>query len=127
LQVGEEVATYECWAEIEAVQALVLVDEITRDIAAKDVPTARSKLSGFLTTYSAPSAASQKPLWHYLSSAFALCNRLKNEAADRLQRAQSFESAGKKSEALREYREIYQIYPNPIAAEKIRQLEAPSR
>jgi len=48
---------------------------------------------------------------------------LKNEAESHLQQAQSLRSAGKKSEELREYQEIYRIYPNPITAEKIRQLE----
>jgi hypothetical protein len=35
--------------------------------------------------------------------------------------------AGKKSEAIREFQEIYRIYPNPATAEKIRQLEAQPR
>ena len=57
----------------------------------------------------------------------SLCNRLKNEAEAHLQKAQSLGSLGKKSEALREYQEIYRIYPNPITAEKIRQLEGQPR
>ena len=46
-KLGYEVVAYECLAEIEAVEALVLVDEITRDITAKDTPVARKKLSVF--------------------------------------------------------------------------------
>jgi len=127
MKVGYEVAAYECLAEIEAVEALALVDEITRDIVAKDTPTARKKLSSFLKRYHEPTADNQKPLSRYLNSVLSLCNRSKNEAAPHLQRAQSFGADGKTSEALREYQEIYRIYPNPITAQKIRELEGQSR
>jgi hypothetical protein len=126
-KVGYEVAAYECLAEMEAVEALVLVDETARDITAKDVPAARRKLSGFLKRYHEPTADNQKPLSRYLTSVLSLCDRSKNEAETHLKRAQSLDSAGKKSEALREYQEIYRIYPNPITADKIRQLEAQPR
>jgi len=122
-KVGYEVAAYECLAEMEAVEALVLVDETARDITAKDVPAARRKLSGFLKRYHEPTADNQKPLSRYLTSVLSLCDRSKNEAETHLKRAKSLDSAGKKSEALREYQEIYRIYPNPITADKIRQLE----
>ncbi len=112
---------------MEAVEALVLVDETASDITAKDVPAARRKLSGFLKRYHEPTADNQKPLSRYLTSVLSLCDRSKNEAETHLERAKSLDSAGKKSEALREYQEIYRIYPNPITADKIRQLEAQPR
>jgi hypothetical protein len=127
IKVGYEVAAYECLAEIEAVEALALVDEITRDIVAKDTPTARRKLSTFLKRYHEPTVDNQKPLSRYLNSALSLCNRSKDEAETHLKRAQSLGSAGKTGEALREYQEIYRIYPNPITAERIRQLEGQPR
>lgn len=127
MKVGYEVAAYECLADIEAVEALVLVDAVSRDIAAKDTPTARRKLSSFLKRYHEPTADNQKPLSRYLNSVLSLCNRAKDEAETHLQRAKSLGSAGKTSEALREYQEIYRIYPNPITAEKIRQLEGQLR
>ena len=127
MKVGYEVAAYECLAEIEAVEALVQVDEITRDIAAKDTPTARKKLSTFLKRYHEPTADNQKQLIRYLTSVLSLCNRSRDEAATHLQRAESLGSAGKTSEALREYQEIYRTYPNPTTAEKIRQLESQPR
>jgi hypothetical protein len=127
MKVGQEAATYESLAEIEAVEALVLVDAITRDIAAKDAPSARRKLSTFLKRYHEPAAENQKPLSRYLNSVLSLCNRLKNEAEPHLQRAHSLGSAGKTSEELREYQEIYRIYPNPLTAGKIRELESKSR
>jgi hypothetical protein len=126
-KVGFEVAAYECLAEMEAVEALALVDEITRDIVAKDTPAARRKLSAFLKRYHEPTAENQKPLARYLNSALSLCNRSKNEAESHLPRAQSLGSDGKTAEALREYQEIYRIYPNPMTAERIRQLEAQPR
>ncbi len=127
MKVGDEVAVYEFLAEIEAVEMLVLVDETTRDIATKDVPAARRKLSAFLKRYHEPAADSQKLLSRYLTSMLSLCNRSKDEAETHLERAKSLDSAGKKSEALREYQEIYRIYPNPITADKIRQLEGGPR
>jgi hypothetical protein len=127
MTVGYEVAAYEYLAEVEAIEALVVLDEIMRDIAAKDTPTARRKLSTFLKRYHEPTTDNQKALSRYLNSVLLLCNRLKDEAGTRLQQAQSLGSAGKTSEALREYQEIYRIYPNPTTAEKIRQLEGERR
>src|SRR5438132_918487 len=117
----------EMLAEIETMDALVAVDVITRDLAARDTPAARKELSTFLTRYSEPRAEDRKALWRYLSAAFSLCDRSKNEAEPHLQQARSLESAGKKAEALREYQEIYRIYPNPLTADKIRQLESQRR
>jgi hypothetical protein len=123
LKLGYDIAFHETRAETETVDALVAVDQITRDIAAANAPVARAKLSALLNRYPQPVADNQKPLWHYITSVLLLCNRSEEEAKAHLQRAKSLESAGKKSEALREYREIYRLYPNQVAAEKIRQLE----
>lgn len=120
---GYDVTYYEVLTEIETIDALVLVDEVTRDLVAKDTPRARNRLMTFVKRYEKPSAENQKPLWRYLDSLFTICDRLKTEAAALLPRAKSFESAGKKTEALREYREIYRLYPNPDTAERIRQLQ----
>jgi hypothetical protein len=121
---GYDVTYYEVLTEMETIDALVLVDAVTRDLMAKDTPRARNRLATFVQRYAKPSADSQKPLWSYLDSLFSLCDRLKTEAAALLPRARSFEQAGKKTEALREYREIYRLYPNPETAEKIRQLQS---
>jgi hypothetical protein len=126
-RLGYEVTFYECLSEIQTVDALVAVDESTRDIETKDAPTARKALEGFRTRYSEPSSDAQKQLWHYLVSMFSLCDRLKTEAEGHLQRARSLESDGKRADALREYREIYRIYPNKVTAERIRLLESQSR
>jgi hypothetical protein len=123
MALGYEVTYYECLAEIQTVDELGVVDEVTRDIAAKDTPSARKTLGTFRTRYSEPTAETQKPLWRYLVSLLSLCDRLKTEAEGHLQRALSLQSAGKKADALQEYREIERIYPNPVTAEKIRQLE----
>src|SRR5207247_11186927 len=77
LKLGYETALYECLDEIATVDALIVVDEITRDLAAKDTPAARKELANFVKHYSEPSADNRKPLWRYLSSAFSLCDRLK--------------------------------------------------
>ncbi len=126
-KLGYEVTFYECLTEIQTVDSLVVVDEATRDIAAKDTPTARKTLSIFRSRYSEPTADSQKLLWRYLVSTYSLCERLKTEAERHLTQAHSFESQGKKADALREYREISRIYPNSVTTEKIRQLESQSR
>ncbi len=121
---GYEVTYYECLAEMQAVDALVVVDEATRNLADKDAPSARKTLSTFTKRYSEPATDAGKPLWRYLLSMSSLCDRLKNEAEGHLPQALSLETSGKKSEALQELREIYRIYPNPVTAEKIKQLQA---
>jgi len=127
LKLGYETTMYEHLSEIETATALVLVDEMTRDLAAKNAPAARKKLSDFMKRSSEPNDGNRKPLRRYLTSALSLCDRSKTEAEAHLQKARSFGSAGKKSEALREYQEISRIYPNPVTAERIRQLEGESR
>jgi hypothetical protein len=126
-KLGYEIAFHESRAETETVDALTVVDQVTRSLAGENAPAARLTLLNFLKRYPKPVGDNQKPLWRYLTSALPLCNRSKNEAEAHLKRAQSLGSAGKKSEALREYQEIYRIYPNPVTAEKIRQLEGESR
>ena len=126
-KLGYEIAFHESRVETETVDALTVVDQITRHLAARNAPAARMTLLNFLKRYPEQPGDNQKPLWRYFTSALSLCNRLKNEAATHLERAQSLGSAGKKSEALREYQEIYRIYPNPTTAEKIQQLESQPR
>jgi len=126
-KLGYEIAFHESKIETETVDALTVVDQVARSIAEENAPAARMTLLNFLKRYPEPPGDNQKPLWRYLTSALSLCNRLKNEAETHLERAQSLGSAGKKSEALREYREIYRIYPNPVTAKEIRQLEGQPR
>jgi len=126
-KLGYEIAFHECRVETETVDALTVVDQVARDLAGRNVPSARMTLLAFLKRYPEPTGDIQKPLWRYLTSVLSLCNRLKTEAESHLDQAQSLRSAGKKSEALREYQEIYRIYPNPITAEKVRQLESEPR
>lgn len=121
---GYEVTYYECLAELQEVDTLGVIDEATRDIAAKDMPSARKILWTLHSRYSEPTTESQKPLWRYLVSLYSLCERLKTEAEGHLPRALSLETSGKKQEALQELREIYRIYPNPVTAEKIKQLQS---
>lgn len=126
-RLGYEVTYFECLSEIQAVDSLMVLDESTRDIAVKDAPTGRKTLGTLRSRYSEPAAEAQKPLWRYLNSLYSLCDRLKTEAEGHLQRARSLESEGKKADALREYREIFRLYPNKVTAERIRLLEAQSR
>jgi hypothetical protein len=126
-KLGYEIAFHESKIETETVDALTVVDQVARSIAEENAPAARMTLLNFLKRYPEPPGDNQKPLWRYLTSALSLCDRSKNEAEVHLERAQSLDSAGKKSEALREYREIYRIYPNPVTAKKIRQLEGQPR
>jgi hypothetical protein len=116
-------ALQECRTETETVDALSVVDQITRSIAAKDTSQANSGLANFLKNNPNPTADSQKALWRYLTSVQSLCNQLEKEADTHFQRAQSFSAAGKTSDAIREYKEAYRTFPKPATAEKIRQLQ----
>jgi hypothetical protein len=126
-KLGYEIAFHESRVETETVDALTVVDRIARDFARANVPAVRMTLLNFLNRYPEPPGDNQKRLWRYLTSALSLCNRLKDQAETHLKGAHSLELAGKKSEAIREFQEIYRIYPNPATAEKIRQLEAQPR
>jgi tetratricopeptide (TPR) repeat protein len=122
-KVGYETALHEYRTETETVDALSVVDQITRSIAANDASEANTRVADFLKSNPEPTADSQKGLWRYLTSVRLLCSRSQRDADIHLQRAQSLASAGKTSEAIREYQEAYRIFPNPVTAEKIRQLQ----
>jgi hypothetical protein len=122
-KLGSEEALSDYRTESQTVDALSVVDQITRDIATNDASEANSKLADFLKSNPEPIADSQKGLWRYLTSIRSLCDRLEKEADIHLQRAQSFAAANRTSEAIREYQEAYRIFPNPATAGKIRQLE----
>jgi len=122
-KVGYETALQEYRTETETVDALSVVDQVTRNIAANDASAANSRLSDFLKSNPEPMADSQKPLWRYLSSVQTVCSRSEKDADVHLQRAQSLAWAGRNSEAIREYQEAYRIFPNPATAQKIRQLQ----
>jgi hypothetical protein len=122
-KLGYETALSECRTETETVDALSVIDQATKGIADKNAPDASSKLADFLKNNPNPLADAQKPLWHYLTSARALCGRLEKEAEMHSQRAAEFASAGKTGDAIREYQEAYGTFPNPATAEKIRQLQ----
>ena len=122
-KVGYETAFQECRTETEIVDALAVVDQITRNIAANDASEANARLTDFLKNTPEPIADSQKALWRYLTSIRSLCSRLEKDADIHLQRAQSLASASRTSDAIREYQEAYRTFPNPNTAEKIRQLQ----
>jgi hypothetical protein len=120
---GDETVLQECQTETETIDALSLVDEVTQNIATNDASEAGSRLAVFLKSNPGPTVDGQKALWRYLSSLRLLCSRLERDAYIHVQRAQSLASAGKTSDAIREYQEAYQTFPNPDTAEKIRQLQ----
>jgi hypothetical protein len=119
---GYEAAPQELRSEIGTAEALSVVDQVTRNIAANDVSEAGSRLAVFLKTHSEPTANGQKALWGYLTSMRTLCSRLEKDAYLHVQRAQSFAAAGKTSDAIREYQEAYRTFPNPATAQTIHQL-----
>jgi len=122
-KLGYEVAMYECGAETATSEALTALDKATRDFSDKNMPAGRLKLMTFFRRFPAPSRDNQKALWRYMGSIFLACEHARKDAETHLQRAKSLESSGKKAEALREYQEIYNLYPNSITADKITTLQ----
>jgi hypothetical protein len=84
-KVGYETALQEYRTETETVDALSVVDQITRSIANKDTSAACSRLTDFLKNNPEPTAESQKALWRYLTSVRSLCSRSEKEAGRRSQ------------------------------------------
>src|SRR5205823_11009943 len=99
-------------------------EEVARDLANKDAPAARRTAEHYTERTDETASEDRKALSHYISSIFSVCDKAKDQAEPHLKQAKSLEAAGKKPEALIEYREIYRIYPNPTTAHKIKQLEA---
>ena len=126
-KLGYEVTFYECGAETATVEALATLDGMTRAFTEKNAPGGRQQLMAFFKRYPAPSRDNQKSLWRYLGSVLLACEKAKKDAEGHLERAQSLGAAGKKGEALREYQEIYRIYPNPITADRIKLLQEQPR
>ena len=124
---GHDTMYYECLDEVETVAALVLAEEATRDLANKDAPAARKTLMNFANRTAEPPSEDRKALARYLNSIYFTCEKAKADAEPHLKQAKTLEAAGKKSEALTEYREIDRIYPNPLASDKIKQLQAPPK
>jgi tetratricopeptide (TPR) repeat protein len=124
---GYEVAMYECGPETAISEALVAVDQAIRDLNQKNTPAGRMKLVNFMKRYPIPARENQKPLWRYVASILNACDRARKTAEQHLDRARSLEASGNKDEALREYQEIYRIYPNVITADKIQQLQNEAR
>lgn len=122
-KLGYEAALHECGKETATVDALQVLNEVNQSIAAGDALAAGSQVSTFLQTNPEPTADEQKPLWNYLKSVRLLCGRQEKDAETHLQRGQSFLSAGKTSDAVREYQEAYRIYPNPQTATKIKEIQ----
>ena len=123
-KLGYEVAMYECGAETATGEALVAVNQATNDLTQKNTPAGRLKALNFLKRYPLPARDNLKPLWRYIVSILNVCERAKADAEGHLERAKSLEAEGKKDEALREYQEIYRVYPNTITADRIQQLQS---
>lgn len=111
--------------ETETADALSVVNETTRALAAKNASGANSKVTQFLKNHPTPPTDAQKPLWHYLASTQSLCDRQQKAADAHLQRAQSL-AADHPIEALEEYKEANRLFPSPNIAEMIRQLSTSS-
>jgi tetratricopeptide (TPR) repeat protein len=122
-KLGYEAAMYECGPETATSEALVAVDQALRDLNQKNAPAGRMKILNFIKRYPLPARDNQKPLWRYAASVLNACDLARKSAEQHLERARSLEAAGNKSEALREYQEIYRVYPNAITADKIQLLQ----
>ena len=126
-KLGYEVVYYECGSETATVDALVAIDQVIHELNDKNAPAGRLLIINFFKRYPATTSDAQKPVWRYLASILAACNKAKKDAEDHLAKAKAFETAGKPGEALTEYRAIYKVYPNAITADKIRLLENPPK
>ena len=124
---GYAAAFYDCGAETATTDGLFTLDQTLRDLTEKNAPSGRQRAMSFFKRYPSPTRDNQKPLWRYLISISTTTSKAKARAEEYLKRAKDFEAAGKKSEALREYQEIYRVYPNPIVADKIKDLQQKSR
>jgi hypothetical protein len=122
-KVDSVLALEQCRNETVTAEALQTINEISRNIAAANALVAGSQVSSFLQAHPEPLVDEQKPLWTYLESIRAFCSRRQQDATIHLQRAKSFFSAGRPSDAVREYQEAYRVFPNPQTATKIKEIQ----
>jgi len=122
-KLGYETALKDCAAETQTVDALGTLDQVTRSIASNDAAEATAKVSEFLKNNPQAAVDGQKNLWRYLTSMRQLCSQLESDAKVHTQRADSLAAASRTADAIRELQEAYRIFPNPVTAEKIRQLQ----
>jgi len=122
-KLGYETALKECAAETQTVDALGTLDQVTRSIASNDAAAATAKVTEFLKNNPQPGADDQKNLWRYLTTMRQLCSQLESDAKVHAQRAESLAAASRTGDAIRELQEAYRIFPNPVTADKIRQLQ----
>jgi len=100
-------------SQVETLDALSLLNETTTNLAAKNPATVSSKLNQFLKNHPAPPADSQRSLWHYLSSAQALCDRNQKEANVHLQRAQILLTAASQTRRFWNTNKLINFFPAP--------------
>ena len=82
-RIGDEAALQGYRTETATADALSVLDQITRDLAAKDTSKACSRVTDFLGNNPEPAADSQKPLWRYLTQIRALCSQSEKEPGTR--------------------------------------------
>lgn len=111
-----------CRAEITAINALQTRSQVAREIHANNAAAALADVNSFLQDNSSPPSDAQKSLWQSLLSIRTLCNRLENESRMHLERGQSFSSAGKAGDAIKEFQIAYRMFPDPKVADSIKQL-----
>jgi hypothetical protein len=109
--------------EIVTTDALQMINEVGRNTAAEDVSASSSQVSAFLQANPDPPSNEQKPLWTYLESIRTLCSQQEKDANVHIQKGQSLFSAGKMSDAIREYQQAYRAFPNPQTATKIKEIQ----
>jgi hypothetical protein len=122
-KLGYEAALRECRIETQTADALSVVDQVTHNLASGNAGEAVIRVNEFLKNNPEPPSGTQKSLWGYLASVRSSGSRLEKDADVHLQQAQLFVSAGKISDAIREYQEAFRIFPTPATAEKIRKLQ----
>jgi hypothetical protein len=122
-KLGYETALRECRIETQTADALSIVDQMTHNLASGNAAEAVTRVNEFLKNNPEPPSETQKSLWGYLASVWSSGSRSEKDADVHLQQAQLFVSAGKISDAIREYQEALRIFPTPATAEKIRKLQ----
>lgn len=122
-QAGSDMPLDEGRQEMVTADALQMINKVGRNTAAADASAASSQVSAFLQANPEPPSDEQKPLWTYLESIRTLCSRQEKDANIHMQKGQSLFSAGKMSDAIREYQQAYRAFPNPQTATKIKEIQ----
>lgn len=118
--VGYDIALHECAEDTAAVETLTVIDKVLTEIKAMKPSLALEHMAAYAKTYPAVQSERLRSAYQALVVLQALCLRLQGESQIHIDRAKVLAAAGKMEEAIKEYEQAVQIFPDSGTAQRIK-------